>query len=189
MKSKSKILKQAQQEKTLHESTLGRQVEMFFQFLRLEKNVSANTIASYRFDLQKYTSYLSSKGINNGSEIKENDISNFLEEMTKNELAVRSISRTLSAIRGFHRFLLGEHLIKNDPTQNISRPKREFVLPEVLDIVEVEKLLQQPDVSTPLGIRDRAVLEVLYATGIRVSELTNLKLMDLLFTEELIQVF
>ncbi|MDZ7260898.1 MAG: tyrosine recombinase XerD, partial [candidate division KSB1 bacterium] len=104
-------------------------------------------------------------------------------------LAPSSMARNLSAIRMFHRFLMGENITYRDPTETILLPKLSKRLPTVLDIWEVEKLLEQPDVSQPLGLRDRALLEFLYATGVRASELISLKQSQLFFPQGFVRVF
>jgi integrase/recombinase XerD len=168
---------------------LKKQLASFFDFLRLEKQVAANTFASYELDLRKYEAFLRSIEVSSASDIKEEQISAFIQHLHGQHLAPRSISRTLSAIRGFHRFLVGEEVTLDDPTQNIDSLKRTKSLPDFLTIPEIDLILNQPDVREALGIRDRAILETLYATGIRVSELTTLKQSNLMFESELILVY
>jgi integrase/recombinase XerD len=116
-------------------------------------------------------------------------VSQFIRLLHEQHLAPRSIARTMSAVKGFHRFLSGEDIVSNDPTQNIESLKRTKSLPEVLSVSEIDQILERPDCARPLGIRDRAILETLYATGMRVSELVQLKQSNLMFDEELILVF
>lgn len=168
---------------------LDRQFSIYFDFLRLEKQVAQNTFVSYEFDLARYREYLSSVDVTSADKVTEDHISRFVKSLHEQGLAPRSIARTLSAVRGFHRFLVGEEESNDDPTENIESQKRTRSLPEVLTINEVDKILEQPDTSQPLGIRDRAILETLYATGVRVSELINLKQSNLMFETELILVF
>ena len=168
---------------------LRSQIEAYFNFLRIEKSVAHNTTLSYRSDLERYCSYLEQWKLHSATDVQEEHASKYLRELGKVGLAPRSIARNFSAVRGFHRFLMGEDITKDDPTQNLESPKRSKSLPEVLSIAEVNEILKQPVTSKPLGRRDRAILEVLYATGIRVSELVNLKQQNLLFDEELILVF
>ncbi|HVN47560.1 MAG TPA: site-specific tyrosine recombinase XerD [Bacteroidota bacterium] len=168
---------------------LDRQIKNYFDFLRLEKNVSVNTLKSYQFDFQKYREFLTSIRIEGGSKVQEQHITKFVELLHRRALSPRSIGRTLSAVRGFHRYLIGEEEAAEDPTQIIDSPKREKKLPDVLSIAEVDEILKQPDTNTRLGIRDRAILETLYATGVRVSELVNLKQSNLMFQDGLIRVF
>jgi len=168
---------------------LDRQIRNYFDFLKLEKNVSVNTLKSYEFDFQKYRTVLAKFGIDNGSTVQEEHITKFIETLHRRGLSPRSIGRTISAVRGFHRYLLGEEEATDDPTQIIDAPKREKILPDVLSVAEIDEILKQPDSNTRLGIRDRAILETLYATGVRVSELVNLKQSNLMFQDGLIRVF
>ena len=169
--------------------TLDRQIRQYFDFLRLEKGVTPHTFHSYQFDLVKYRAFLVAHKIRSGEKVTEEHISDFLKELATKHLASRSVARILSAVRGFHRFLVGEGMHDDDPTENIDTPKRSKTLPGVLSVAEVEAVLKQPDVRDQLGLRDRAILELLYATGVRVSELTGLKQSNLMFDSELILVF
>jgi integrase/recombinase XerD len=168
---------------------LDREIRQYFDFLRLEKGVTRHTFHSYQFDLTKYRSFLKANDIEAGRKVTEEHISGFLKELSTKRLSARSVARILSAVRGFHRFLVGEGLHDDDPTENIDTPKRSKSLPGVLSVAEIDVILKQPDVRQPLGLRDRAMIEMLYATGVRVSELTGLKQSDLLFESELILVF
>jgi integrase/recombinase XerD len=188
MRSKSSTVDQSAEQKGV-KTDLDRQIRSYFDFLRLEKNLSAQTLTSYKYDFAKYRSFLSSAGIDSAASVTEDNVSTFLKLLHRKSLSPRSISRTISAIKGFHRYLLGEEEAKDDPTQIIESPKREKNLPDVLSIAEVDEILKQPDTTEKLGIRNRAILETLYATGIRVSELVNLKQSDLRFNDGLILVF
>jgi integrase/recombinase XerD len=188
MKMQSRILKKAVEQKRVPYK-LDRQIRSYFDFLRLEKNLSSQTLASYEFDFEKYRKFLFPIGIRNAAEITEEHVSKFLASLHRQGLSARSIARTLSAIRGFHRYLVGDEQVKRDPTQIIDAPKQEKNLPDVLTISEIDEILKQPDTSDNLGIRDRAMLETLYATGIRVSELVNLKQSSLLIDDGMILVF
>ena len=167
------------------ESQIGR----FFDFLRLEKNLSPRSLSSYNFDLRKYSGFLRQNSITNAVKVEEDLVRQFVHVLHRSGLSPRSISRHLSTIRGFHRFLIGENEATNDPTQNLDSPKRKKSLPEVLTVHEVDEILKQPNTGEPLGIRDRAILEVLYATGVRVSELTGLRQSNLMFEDGLILVY
>jgi integrase/recombinase XerD len=181
-------VKQATEQKSAI-TNLDRQIRNYIDFLRLEKNLSQNTLTSYKFDFTKYRNFLVSAGIQTASAVSEEHISKFLAVLHRERLSPRSVVRMLSTIRGFHGYLLGEEEVKDDPTQIIDSPKQEKKLPDVLSIVEVNKILEQPDTSNRLGIRDRAMLETLYATGIRVSELVNLKQSNLMIEDGLILVY
>ncbi len=160
----------------------------YFHFLQLEKGLAKNTLSSYKVDLDRYVEYLGRRGIRSLEEVKESNVVAFLSLLKDLGLIATSVSRNFSAIRGFHRFLIGEGITKNDPTQNIDSPKLPKRLPTVLTQAEVEKILDQPDLNEPLGLRDKAILEFLYATGIRVSELISLKRSNLLFDMDIIRV-
>ena len=168
---------------------LDSEIRQYFNFLRLEKGSSLHTLHSYQFDLAKYRAFLVDQNILTALKVKDEHLTEFLKELARRRLSARSVARILSAVRGFHRFLVGEGLHDDDPTENIDSPKRSKTLPGVLSVAEIDAILKQPDVRKPLGVRDRAMLEVLYATGVRVSELTNLKQANLLFDSELILVF
>jgi integrase/recombinase XerD len=188
MRKSQHILKQAVEQKS-EKTELDSQIRNYFEFLRQEKNLSSQTLISYKFDFAKYRSYLVHSGVRTASDVTEEHISKFLAALHKRNLTARSVARILSTIRGFHRHLLGEEEVKDDPTQIIDSPKQEKNLPEVLNIAEVDRILKQPDISSKLGIRDRAILETLYATGIRVSELVLMKQSNFLIDDGMVLVF
>ncbi len=156
-------------------------LEEFLNFLSVEKGLSKNTLGSYKNDLTKYLAYLKKNNLDSIEKIRRQDITNFLLSLKDKGLLAVSISRNLVAIKGFHRFLLRDGFIKEDITGVIEAPKLWKKLPGTLSIDEVSKLLKVPNVRDLQGIRDRAVLELLYATGMRVSELVGLKISDLNF--------
>lgn len=186
MKKKHVIVRPSTDEDNLK---LDHEIRSYFDFLRLEKGVAVHTLHSYQFDLRKYRSFLLEQEITSTADITEDHVSEFLKTLSKSRLSARSVARILSAIRGFHRYLVGEGIHDNDPTENIDTPKRSKNLPGVLSIAEVDEILKQPKTNKKFGVRDRAILEVLYATGLRVSELTGLKQSDLMFDSDLILVF
>ncbi len=152
-------------------------LEAFIDYLRIEKGLSANSILAYTQDLKKYLSALKKIGIEDPKRITRKDITDFLFRLRK-QASVRSISRFLSSIKNFHRFLLREKILSADPTDLIELPKVEKKIPNVLSLDEVTKILKVPNPKKIQGIRDRAILELMYATGLRVSELTKLKNSD-----------
>jgi len=168
---------------------LDRQLKQYCDFLLLEKGIATNSYTSYLFDLKKYYDFLLRAQKNDAAAVEENSVSKFLQELHRYGLSPRSQARAFSAVRGFHRYLVGEGMTNDDPTQNVDPPKRAKDLPGVLSISEIERILKQPEISAPLGIRDRAILETLYATGMRVSELLELKQSNLLFDEDLVLVY
>lgn len=146
----------------------------YIHFLTLEKNAASNTIASYSSDLTRYIDFLEDRVRDIGA-VTDRDVSAYVEALRKAGLSPRSVSRNLSAIKMFHRFLAGEGLSAHDPARMIEAPKLSRTLPDVLNPDEVEAILSQADAANDLGLRDRAILETMYATGIRVSELVGLR--------------
>lgn len=151
-------------------------LENFLDYLAVEENLATNTADSYRRDIRRYLNFLTqTRGYRQPSEILQKDLSGFIRLLDELGLAARSIARNLSAIRTFHRFLMKENLLDHDPAENVDLPKMARTLPAVLDIAEVESLLAQPDTLSHLGVRDRAMLELIYACGLRISELLGIK--------------
>ncbi len=168
---------------------LRRQVNMFLDHINIERGYSDNTIESYQHDLKSYVDYLCSVDVQDFGKVTPKCIRDYLGMLHDLGLSTTSRYRYLSAIRGFHKFLFGYGITKADITTNIELPKLEKKLPETLTIEDVENILRQPDLTKPSGIRDRAILETLYACGLRVSELINLKQRDILFEGEIARVF
>jgi len=150
-------------------------IDAFLNYLSVERGLSKNTIISYRKDLDIYTDFLANHSINALSKIAKDDISGFMLSQKDKGIAANSIARRLAAIRMFHRFLARERIAKSDPSNLIDSPKLWKKIPETLSLNEVDALIAQPDIRSKQGARDRAILETLYATGMRVSEAVNLK--------------
>ncbi|HTK81230.1 MAG TPA: site-specific tyrosine recombinase XerD [Bacteroidota bacterium] len=161
----------------------------YIHFLRLEKNASPNTISSYNLDLTRYLGYLEAQGVRSLEKISDRNLSSYLASLYDVGLSRRSVARNLSAIKMFHKFLGGEGLTTNDPTQNIETPKLSKELPDVLTQDEMEAILQQPNTAEKLGMRDKAILETMYATGMRVSEIITLKQSNVHSAEGIVRVF
>jgi integrase/recombinase XerD len=142
--------------------------------MRVERGLSENTIQSYSRDLTRFFQYLEKRGLS-PLHVDQNDIMDYMADLQE-ALSIRSAARNLSAIKMFFRFLVYDGKIENSPVRLLKTPKLPHKLPGVLSLEDVEQLLSQPDPSTHLGQRDRAMLELLYATGLRVSELVGLKL-------------
>ena len=153
---------------------MERTVMEFINYLRNTKKTSDNTVVSYQRDLKKFRAYLMEKKIKSLEEVTELDLENYLRYMEENNLASSTISRSVASIRALYQFLFNEGRIASNPALLLKPPKVEKKMPEILSVEEVDLLLQQPDQSTPKGIRDTAMLELLYATGMRVSELIHL---------------
>lgn len=151
-------------------------LKKFLDYLAVEKGLARNTVESYTRDLHKYFAFMKTK---EPDAIAQADVVAFLAHLSSEGIAVPSAARSLAAIRGFHKFLLIDRLAKSDPTVNIETPHGWKRLPKTLSSSDVDSLLNQPDLATPIGMRDKAMLELLYATGLRVSELVGLTLRDI----------
>jgi integrase/recombinase XerD len=154
-------------------------IEIFLNYLSVERGASPNTIDSYKNDLLFYQNYLREKGINSFLKVNRQDINDFMLKQKEKNLSASSISRRLSCLKTFYRFLLREKIISFDPTEAMQSPKLWKKVPDTLNVEEIEKLISQPNIKTKIGIRDKAILDTLYATGMRVSEVVNLKLQQL----------
>lgn len=153
-------------------------VQDFIIYLQNTKKTSDNTVVSYQRDLKKFCAYLERKGVL-PEMAAELDLMGYIHYMEINKFATSTISRSVASIRALYQFLYYEGRITKDPSSMLRSPKVEKKLPEILSVDEVDKLLQQPDIHTPKGMRDTAMLELLYATGMRVSELLHLHTADL----------
>jgi integrase/recombinase XerD len=153
----------------------------FLDYLSVERGLSHNTIISYRKDLDSYLGFLENRHVDAISKITKNDITNFMFHQKDKGISANSIARRLAAIRMFHRFLVRERIAKNDPSNLIDSPKLWKKIPDTLSLNEVDSLIAQPDIRNRQGARDKAILETLYATGMRVSEAVNLKLNNVNF--------
>lgn len=151
-------------------------LDEYLNYLIAERRLSQNTIQAYSADLIEFITFLKCEGLHDFKEKGKEDIFNYLTKLRKKGLSSSSLMRRLASIKGLYRFLLRENYINNNPSGIIEVAKREKKLPKVLSLQEVESLLDQPDEKTPLGMRDKAMLELLYATGLRVSELIALPL-------------
>ena len=156
---------------------MEKQVKLFLDFLKDDKKLSENTLQSYKRDLKQFRKYLEEYGIHY-NRVKEEDIQNYINEMQENGKKASSISRCIASIRSFYQFILKNKKVKVDPTANIQSPKIEKRTPNVLTAKEVELLLKQPDNVDLKGIRDKAMLEFAYATGMRVTEIISLDIDD-----------
>ena len=156
---------------------MERQLNFFFNFLENDKKLSENTLQSYKRDLKQFRKYLEENEIHY-NRVKEEDIKNYIAELQENGKKASSISRCIASIRSFYQFVLKNKKIKVDPTANIQSPKIEKRVPSVLTAKEVELLLEQPKDIDLKGIRDKAMLEFAYATGMRVTEIISLNVED-----------
>jgi len=163
-------------------------INTFLDALWMERGLSENTLAAYRNDLSGFTNWLVASKSKALTEVGKDDVLSYLTYRLQQRRSPRSTARFLSCIRRFYTWLLREKRIQQDPTALIEAPKLGRALPKTLSEAEVEALLQAPDVKTSLGMRDRTMLEVLYATGLRVSELVGLKLSQINLRQGVIRV-
>lgn len=162
------------------------QIEDYLHYLQVERGLSANTIQSYRQDLQEADAFFKTQ-TKSIAEIDQFVILNFLEQLQQQHKARNTVIRVVSTLRRFFQYLVQFGVIKDDPMLKVDSPKKAQTLPDVLTVAQVNQLLSMPNTNQKLGIRDRAILETLYATGLRVSELVNLKLGDLHLPMNLLQ--
>jgi len=164
-------------------------LEQYLIYLRYEKNLSENSIDAYKRDLERYIAYLSARRTDRPDAVKENQVSRLLQVLSELGLTPSSIARNLSSIRSFHRFLIAEDLAVTDPTEHIQGPKLRRHLPSVLSFQEIESILNIIDIKKTTGIRDRAMIELLYASGLRISELLELPLREIYFDDGFLRIF
>ncbi len=167
-----------------------KQVSSFLLYAELERSLSPNTINSYRFDLEKFSDFLNAQGVTGFEDVKEEHLDKFLAELKK-ELRASSMARMLSSLRQLYIHLMdsGLYKISVNPLQYFDSPKLGRNLPAVLTVEEIIKILAQPDETSVLGLRDKAILEIMYACGLRVSEVLDLKTSNVLFNDEVLRVF
>lgn len=154
-------------------------IDDFVYFMDTAKHKSDNTIQSYKRDVSKYINYLNSNGITDISQTTKTTVLTYLVDLQNQGKATSTVSRTLASLRSYYMFVTQTETKMKNPTLNLEAPKSEKKLPQILTTKEVDRLLEQPSLSEPKGIRDKAMLELLYATGIRVSELIALKISDI----------
>jgi len=153
-------------------------ISSFLTHVRVEKGLSSNTVSAYRRDLAKFNEFAQKRKLSLEA-ITRDDLVDFLAGLYRQKLESKTVARHLVTLRNFFRFAQIQELIAKDPSVNLESPKIRRSLPGYLRLEEVERLLVQPDAKTPLGLRDRAMLEVLYSAGLRVSELVGLRVTDL----------
>ena len=179
----------------MSDAGLARDAERFLMYLVAERGLSDNTVAAYRRDLRRYVSFLRARGVDRAADVDTAAIRSFVASVSASThgpddlpYTATTVSRALSAVRSFHRFLLREGLTDHDPSSDVVRPRLPRTLPHPIGVEEVRRLVEAPDPSTPIGLRDRAILEVLYGAGVRVSELTGLDVDDLELSEGSVRV-
>jgi len=176
---------------------LQQSVDSYLRHLTIERGMAKNTLLAYKRDLGSYIRYLEDLGLDSPSQVQENNVRDFAQQLVTNKLMVAtSVARTLAAVRGLHKFLLFEGTVETDVAATVKPPKAPRRLPKAISIQEVERLLRasgpEPDdvsgATDLIRVRDRAILELLYATGARVSEVVNIDLDDLI-DPEIIRLF
>ena len=160
----------------------------YLRYLSLEKGLADNTLFSYETDLTRYVKYLAEQDIQSSAQISPLILQQYIGQLYDIGLASSSMARNFSAIRGFHQFLVANNWSTTDPSELLETPRLKRRLPAVLSVEEVVSILKKPDVDDILGIRDRAMLEILYGCGLRISELLGMTINNLFLDEELIRI-
>jgi integrase/recombinase XerD len=157
---------------------LETKIRTFLNYLKVEKGLSENTVSAYRRDIKKFGEFAAKRKLETEN-VRRDDIVDFLASLYRLQLDSRSVARHLVTIRQFFRFALAEGYVAVDPAANVESPRFRQSLPDFLTLEEVDRLLRQPDPGTAAGLRDKAMIELLYSTGLRVSELCGLRIRDL----------
>ncbi|MDI6400696.1 site-specific tyrosine recombinase XerD [Balneolaceae bacterium ANBcel3] len=170
-------------------SVFDPQKDQYLYFLKLEKGLSGNSISSYEADLRRYLDFIATnKGLKDLAGITLGHIEEYLHILHTLHMAPSTIARNISAIRGFHQFAVMESWAPANPAELLDLPKKSHTLPDVLDQEEVVKMLETADTGDPLGIRDKAILELMYAAGLRASETISLEMNQIIFELQLVKV-
>jgi integrase/recombinase XerD len=155
------------------------ELDSFIQYIGVEKGLSKSTQSSYQSDLTQFAEYLEKKSVHSARQIKKDHLTDFLYVKKAKGSSSSSLARMGATLRAFFKFLIKDNLISTNPAEVMSSPKIWHLIPDVLSVEEIEKLLAAPDTKTPLGLRDRVILEFMYATGARVSEAVHTKTVDI----------
>ena len=168
---------------------LAQALDEYLSYLAVERGSSANTVSSYGRDLARYVGWLAERGVRDPEDVTRRLVEEHVAELVECGLAPASVERALSAIKGMHRFMVADEICSAFPTSDMPLPSKPERLPDVISVEDADRLLDQPFPQTPAGLRDRAVLEVLYGCGLRASELVGLDLRAVLLDEGLLRVF
>jgi integrase/recombinase XerD len=163
-------------------------LQLYYDSLLFDKGLSGLTLESYGNDLKRYIGFLDSLGIKSAADIKADHIREFITVLRDLGLEINSVIRNLSSIRNFHKFMVNENICQANTTLHIETPKKPKTLPAVMSFEEIERLFSVPDLSSPLGIRDRAMLEMMYACGLRITELLSIDYNSVIFPEGIVRV-
>lgn len=158
---------------------MGLELPLFIDYLKYTKNASASTVSSYKRDLQRLETYLTEHGVCEVENITSTNLNSYVLYLEKQGLSTATVSRNVASMKAFFHYACYKRRIDNDPTETIKAPHIEKKMPDILSMDETIRLLEQPSANTPKSMRDRAMLELLYATGIRVTELITLRLSDI----------
>jgi integrase/recombinase XerD len=164
-------------------------VAEYLGHLAVERGASSHTISAYRHDLTEYAEFLVCRGVGRVAAASREDVTAYVASLRERGLAPSTVERRVAAVKGLHKFLVREGVTENHPTARLPLPAVPERLPDVVSIDDIERLLSQPFLDAPAGLRDRTILEVLYGCGLRVSELTGLDLTDLDLPEGFVRVF
>ena len=157
---------------------MEKEINAFITYLHNVKNTSNNTELSYKRDLEKVKQFMASRGIAEAKDVSAKDLSDYVKYLEDNRFAAATVSRNIASLKAFYHFMVEEGLVAEDISEKLKAPKIEKKLPSIMSPDEVVRLLEQPSGDSPKEIRDKAMLELLYATGIRVTELITLKVSD-----------
>ena len=164
-------------------------LKLYISHLTFEQNLSQNSTEAYKKDITRFIDYLKRNGIDSPKNAQAKHIHRMLQLLTEIGLSENSLARNLSSIRGFYKFLIAENIIESDPTVHVDRPKIPRYLPVVLTYEEVETIFKTQDTNKHLGLRNRAMFETIYASGLRVSELLTLKINQVYFDQHIVRIF
>ncbi|MEE8886361.1 MAG: tyrosine recombinase [Eubacteriales bacterium] len=153
-------------------------IQQYVKYLHNEKRISYNTEVSYKRDLDKAADYFAGQGKTSPEEITETNLNSYVLYLEGKNMSAATVSRSIASLRSFYQYLMKKHVVEEDPTEHLKAPKVEKKTPEILTVDEAERLIAQPNRKTDKGVRDRAMLQLLYTTGMRVSELVHLKTGD-----------
>lgn len=172
----------------MNSSEFNQFLQEYLAYLKLERNLSEQSVSSYSSDINKFLNYIEDQNVTDLNSVKTKLITEYFEVMRDLGISSSSTSRYLSAVKGFFKYLSSQEYIEKDPVEILSTRITERKLPSVLSFLEIEELLQSPNVKEKFGLRDKAMLELFYSSGLRVSELINLKISDLYFSDGVIRV-